>query len=80
MFSRRRFLQAGTITAGAGLAAFTPVAPRGGDAVLRSLPPSIASLKSMKDQAKPITAEERAARQEKARQLMEAQPISTQCC
>ncbi len=36
------------------------------------LPPSIASLKSMKDLAKPITVDERAARQEKARQLMAA--------
>ena len=34
------------------------------------MPPSIASLKSMKDLARPISIEERAARQEKARQLM----------
>jgi Xaa-Pro dipeptidase len=70
MFSRRRFLQAGTITAGVGLAALSPVL---GEAETGcSLPPSIAALKSMKDQAKPITADERSARQEKARQLMQA--------
>jgi Xaa-Pro dipeptidase len=40
-----------------------------------SLPPSIASLKSMKDQARPITSDERNARQEKARQLMQANQI-----
>ena len=34
------------------------------------LPPSIASLKSMKDQAKPISVEERKARVERARELM----------
>ena len=70
MFSRRRFLQAGTITAGAGLAAFT--SPLQAEEACPPLPPSIANLKSMKDLAKPITVEERAARQEKARQLMAA--------
>ncbi len=70
MVSRRRFLQAGTITAGASLAAFT--APLQAEEACPPLPPSIASLKSMKDLAKPITVEERAARQEKARQLMSA--------
>jgi Xaa-Pro dipeptidase len=70
MVSRRRFLQAGTITAGAGLAALT--SPLQAEEGCPPLPPSIASLKSMKDLAKPITVEERAARQEKARQLMAA--------
>jgi Xaa-Pro dipeptidase len=70
MFSRRRFLQAGTITAGASLAVFSP-ALRAEDECA-PLPPSIAALKSMKDLAKPITVEERATRQEKARQLMAA--------
>jgi len=69
MFSRRRFLQAGTLAAGTGIAA---LAPSLGAEEPSTLPPSIASLKSMKDQAKPITAEERSARQEKARQLMQA--------
>lgn len=68
MLSRRHFLQTATVTAGAGLAAFTPSlrAEEG----CASLPPSIANLKSMKDMAKPITVDERAARQEKARRLM----------
>jgi len=69
MISRRGFVQAGAVaTLGAGSLIYaetdTPCAP---------LPPSIAALKSMKDQATPITKEERAARQEKARQLMRDQ-------
>ena len=39
------------------------------------LPPAIADLKSLKAEAKPITGEERAERQEKARQLMQANAI-----
>lgn len=71
MISRRRFVQFGTIAAAALrstplVAADQPCAP---------LPPSIANLKSMKDQATPITTEERAARQEKARRLMAEQRI-----
>ena len=73
MISRRRFLQTATVTTGASLTAFTPS--------LRAeepgapLPPPIASLKSMKDLARPITIDERAARQDKARQLMAANYI-----
>lgn len=65
-FSRRRFLQLGTT--GAVAAAVTPLS-----AALEcdsNLPPSIASLKSMKDQAVPITVEERKARVERAQELM----------
>lgn len=40
-----------------------------------SLPPSIATLKSMKDQAHPITREERKQRQQRARELMKAQAM-----
>ena len=72
MVSRRRFLQAGTIAAGTSMAAVAP--PLSADKA-SSLPPSIASLKSMKDQARPITSDERNARQEKARQLMQANQI-----
>jgi Xaa-Pro dipeptidase len=68
MVSRRRFLQAATVTAGTGLAALTPSLRA--EEACAPLPASIANLKSMKDRAKPITIEERAARQEKARQLM----------
>jgi Xaa-Pro dipeptidase len=70
MISRRHFLQTATVTAGAGLAAFTPSLRA--EEPCAPLPPSIASLKSMKDLAHPITVDERAARQEKARQLMTA--------
>src|SRR6266853_1926943 len=73
MFSRRHFLRAGTITAGASFAVFAP--SRNREETSSPLPPSIASLRSMKDQAKPITAEEHTARQEKARQLMAANHI-----
>ncbi len=65
-FSRRRFLQVGSTAAAAA------VIPEAASAECAAkLPPSIASLKSMKDQATPISAEERAARVERARQLME---------
>ena len=70
MFSRRRFLQAGTLTAGASFAAFPP--SLSAEEACAPLPPSIARLKSMRDQARPITVEERTARQEKAKQLMRA--------
>jgi Xaa-Pro dipeptidase len=73
MLSRRRFLQAGTITAGAGMAALT--SPLLAEEACAPLPPSIASLKSMKDLARPITVDERAARQEKARHLMAANQL-----
>ena len=66
MISRRRLLQLGTI-AGATLGSARLTAA---DQPCTPLPPSIANLKSMKEQATPITKEERAARQEKARQLM----------
>lgn len=70
MFSRRRFLQAGTLTAGASFAA-SP-SPLSAEDACSPLPPSIASLKSMKNQARPITVEERTARQEKAKRIMRA--------
>jgi Xaa-Pro dipeptidase len=71
MFSRRRFLQLGTVAAGASLswAQESPVRN------CSPLPESITSLKSMKEQAKPITVEERRDRQEKARRLMRANGI-----
>jgi Xaa-Pro dipeptidase len=73
MVSRRRFLQAATVTAGTGLAAFTPTLSA--EEPYAPLPSPIASLKSMRDLARPITIDERAARQEKARQLMAANHI-----
>ncbi len=66
MFSRRKFLKAGAAAAGAALAPPTPAAAE----KCSPLPPAIAALQSMKDQAKPITVEERGDRQEKARRLL----------
>jgi len=64
-FSRRRFLQVGSTVAAAAVVPSTASAETGA-----GLPPSIASLKSMKDQAVPITVDERKARVERARELM----------
>jgi len=68
MFSRRRFLQAGTLAAGTSL---LPQHSPGAETNSPPLPASIASLKSMSGQAKPITPEERNQREEKARRLMQ---------
>jgi Xaa-Pro aminopeptidase len=68
MVSRRRFLQAGTITAGASLITL-PASLSAGEGCA-PLPPPIARLNSMKDLATPITVDERTARQQKARLLM----------
>jgi Xaa-Pro aminopeptidase len=73
MASRRRFLQVGTL-AGAALSADSLVLARAEEA-RSSLPPSIASLKSMKDQALPIASQERRERQEKARRMMQANSL-----
>jgi Xaa-Pro dipeptidase len=74
MISRRSFLTV------AGAAAALPIinvsAQRGrGAAEVGPLPPSISALTSMRDRAKPITADERKARIEKARKLMADQRI-----
>src|SRR5580700_10653153 len=73
MISRRRFFEATGIVA--GLAATTrPLialdSARQQKSDVRALPPSIALLKSRKDEAAPITREERQQRQERARKLM----------
>jgi Xaa-Pro dipeptidase len=70
MISRRSFLQASSV-AGATLAA-GPLAQAASKDSCPPLPPSIASLKSWKDQAVSITQEERLARQVNACRLMEA--------
>src|SRR5215471_16669617 len=69
MTSRRRFLQGGAAVAGVVLTPNT-FAVATGQSDSSSLPPPIASLRSMKDQARPITLDERKQRQEKARALM----------
>jgi len=74
MTTRRGFLQAG---GAAALAALSPRTPRaeGQEHTNASLPPSIAKLASIKDQARPIQVQERQARQEKGRRLMEANDL-----
>jgi Xaa-Pro dipeptidase len=73
MLSRRSFL---SLTGAAGLSTVRLSAQRGrGGELSGPLPPSIAALTSMRDQAKPITNEERAARIEKAKRLMAEQKI-----
>jgi Xaa-Pro dipeptidase len=62
---RRNFLGLGTVAAGAALAGL-PL--RADDKA--ALPAPIAKLKSMRDQAKPITVDERRVRIERARQLL----------
>ena len=67
MISRRTFLHTGTLAAGAtALAQRTPTATLSDE----SLPPSIARLRSLRDQARPITLDERRARIDHARELM----------
>ena len=63
MLSRRRFLQ--STTAVTGIAAVSHLAHA--DINCKPAPAAISSLQSLKDQAQPITAQERADRQEKAR-------------
>ncbi|MBI2683767.1 MAG: aminopeptidase P family protein [Acidobacteriales bacterium] len=65
MFNRRHFLQLGAVTAAGSLIPETLEARSKGE-----IPAPIAALKSMRDQAKPITRDERRSRLEKARRLM----------
>jgi len=71
VISRRNFLGASAATLAAAAGRPAPL-----EAQLpqqeRALPPSILALQSMKDQATPITAEERQARIDRARRLMRA--------
>ena len=68
MISRRQFLEAGSVTAVvASRSLLVPIATESrSDA---SLPPSLARLQSRREEAKPITREERQERQERARRL-----------
>jgi Xaa-Pro aminopeptidase len=69
MISRRRFLEVGSVTAGIAAASHSLLAaPAETDNA--SLPPSLAKLTSRKNEATPITREERRERQERARKLM----------
>jgi Xaa-Pro dipeptidase len=71
VISRRNFLgaSAATLAAAAGTPATLEAQPQQQE---RALPPSILALQSMKDQATPITVEERQERIERARALMRA--------
>src|SRR5437868_1566041 len=70
MISRRRFLEAGSVTAGVAMASTIRAAASATECSEQKAPPSIASLKSRKSEATPITREERAQRWERARQIM----------
>jgi Xaa-Pro dipeptidase len=70
MFSRRRFLQSSSLAAGLSVAL-----PNLAHAA-ESLPPAIAALQTRRGEAHPITVEERAERQEKARRLMAENSLS----
>jgi Xaa-Pro dipeptidase len=69
MISRRRFLEVGSVTAGLSVAPHSLMASAA-EKDDSSLPPSLAQLKSRKNEATPITREERVERQQRARQLM----------
>jgi Xaa-Pro dipeptidase len=70
MISRRHFVQLGSMSGAVlGVSSF---AQGGAEESQSALPPSISALKSMKEQAKPITLDERRERQERARHLMES--------
>jgi Xaa-Pro dipeptidase len=74
MFSRRRFLQ--STTTAAGIAALSHVAAAEDiSSNCKPLPTAVAKLLSLKDQAQPITPQERTERQEKARRLMQEKGI-----
>ena len=75
MISRRRFLGAGSIAAVAA-ASSVQLTAKAEECAEDKLPPSIAALKSRKEEAKPITREERAQRWERARQLMAENALS----
>ena len=72
MISRRRFLEAGGVTAGLAMASRSLLNTAAAQAkdIDDSLPPSLAKLKSRKSEATPISRDERHERQERARQLM----------
>ena len=72
MISRRSFLQATAVSTAALSSIATAEESSTG---CKPLPPAIAKLSSLKDQAQSITAQERGERQEKARRLMRANRI-----
>jgi Xaa-Pro dipeptidase len=75
MMTRRSFLWLTGATAGLSVAPISAQRGRGGDAPAGPVPPAIAALTSMRSLAKPITAEERRRRVERAKEIMGAQRI-----
>lgn len=84
MVTRRTFITAGSAAVVATACKAPDASPSGaasagastnGEAGTEALPPAIAALSSMKDQATPISVDERRARIEKAKQLMSANKI-----
>ena len=75
MISRRSFLSLTTAAAGLSVTRVSAQRGRASSEPAGPLPPSIAALTSMRDRAKPITAQERRARLDKARRLMSEQKI-----
>jgi Xaa-Pro dipeptidase len=73
LFSRRQFFRSGSAAVAAG--AILPRTVHAAEST-EPLPTAIAALQSMRAEAKPITVEERTARQEKARQLMRENNLS----
>jgi Xaa-Pro dipeptidase len=73
--SRRSFLSTAGAAAGLSVTRLSAQRARGGDMPAGPLPPSIAALSSLRNRAKPITAEERRARIERARKIMGEQKI-----
>jgi Xaa-Pro dipeptidase len=73
LFSRRRFLKTGSLAA--GVSAVLPKLAAASESD-QPLPPTIAALKSLREEAKPITLDERRQRQERARQLMRENNLS----
>ena len=73
MVSRRRFLQSSSLAAGVSVVLPTLARAAEGD---KDLPSAIADLRSLRTEANPITVEEHADRQEKARRLMRDNNLS----
>lgn len=70
MISRRRFLEVSGVAAGVAAVPHPLLTAQDQKPNASALPPSLASLKSRKSEATPITREERATRLDRARQLM----------
>ncbi len=70
MISRRRFLEVSTLAAGMAVTSRSRASTAIAEDADASLPPSLAKLRSRKDEATPVSRTERHERQERARQLM----------